>query len=186
MVASTLPRLRGTLRGIAAASALGLAWVAAPAAAQEISENRAWQFETPQELAARTAVLDIIMKRRGGIYAAPIYNTTIARQYNCSVAATALGNSGTQSAIANSPTATGPASTATGNAGTTQNAADSGSTAIDTDQRNHGNVVSGAVGDAAASVTGPAWQALNSTQTNSGDQSASVRGSTACDFGAIN
>jgi len=182
----TLPLGRATLRGFAATTALALAATASPALAQEVSENRAWQFETPQEQAARTATLDIMMKRRGGIYAAPIYNTTIARQYNCSVSATAAGNSDTQSATANSPTVSGPGSAATGNAGTTQGAGDSGSTAIDVEQRNAGNVTSTASGISAANVTGPARQALNSTQTNSGDQSASVRSSTACGFGAIN
>ncbi|WP_439540146.1 hypothetical protein [Sphingomonas sp.] len=171
---------------MAIGAAIALAGVAAPAAAQEISENRAWQFETPQELAARTAALDVMMKRRGGIYAAPVYNTTIARQNNCSVSATAAGNSGTQSALANSPTVTGPTSTATGNSGTTQAAGEGGQTGIEVGQHNGGSIGSSATGLVGAAVTGPAWQALNSTQANSGDQQASVASSTACGFGAIN
>ncbi|MEZ0242935.1 MAG: hypothetical protein ACAH11_06130 [Sphingomonas sp.] len=179
------PSLRDTLRGAATASALALAGMASPAAAQEISENRAWQFETPQEQVARTGTLDLMMKRRGGIYAAPVYNTTIARQYNCSVTATAAGNSGTQSALANSPTVSGPSSTSTGNAGTAQNAGDGRGT-IDVGQDNAGPIGSVAIGASSAAVTAPAWQALNSSQSNSGDQSASVASSTACGFGAIN
>lgn len=158
--------------------------IATPASAQEVSESRAWQFETPQEQAARTATLDIMMKRRGGIYAAPIYNTTIARQYNCSVSATAAGNSGTQGATANSPTVTGTSSTATGNSALSQNG--EAAAAINTEQRNAGPVGSVAIGSTGAAASGPAWQALNSTQGNSGDQNAGVRDSTACGFGAIN
>lgn len=163
---------------------LALAALASPASAQEVSENRNWQFETPQEQAARTATLDLMLKRRAGIYAAPVYNTTIARQYNCSVAATATGNGDAQSAVANSPTATGTSANATGNASTTQ-AGDAGAS-IDTAQHNGGAVAATAVGSTSAGASGPAWQALNSDQTNSGDLWASVQGSTACRFGAIN
>ena len=35
-------------------------------------------------------------------------------------------------------------------------------------------------------VTGAAWQTLNSSQSNSGNQSASVSGSNACAFGVLN
>ena len=168
-----------------AALALALVAAATPAGAQEISENRAWQFETPQEIAARTALLDLIVKRGAGIYAAPVYNTTIARQYNCSVAATAAGNSGSQAATANAPIVTGAASTATGNAATVQNGGEA-ETAIDSAQRNSGPIGSTAIGSTSASADGSAWQALNSTQSNSGDQRAQVQGSTACGFGALN
>jgi hypothetical protein len=168
------------------AAALSLAVIASPASAQEISENGTWQFETPQALAARTAALDIMMKRRGGIYAAPIYNTHIARQYNCTVTATAAGNSDTQSATANSPGVTGANAASSGNSGTTQYAGASDNPAIDLNQHNSGSVGSTAIGATSAHVSAPAWQALNSTQTNSGDQTATVTGSTACGFGALN
>ncbi len=97
-----------------AAGAFAALAAGGPAHAQEVGENRAWQFETPQEIAARAAVADLIAKQRAGIYAAPVYNTVIARQYNCSVVATATGNSGAQSALANSPTVAGASSAATG------------------------------------------------------------------------
>lgn len=165
------------------AAALLASLAAGPALAQEVGENRAWQFETPQDLAARAAIADLIAKQRAGIYAAPVYNTTIARQYNCSIAASAVGNSGAQSAVANSPTVTGANSSATGNAGT---ASGEGRTDLGLDQRNNGLIGSTAIGSTGATVEGPAWQALNSSQSNSGDQRASVSGSTACGFGALN
>lgn len=57
------------------AAASALVWAAEPVGAQEISENRACQFEMPKEVAAQAAVLDLILKHRAGIYAAPVYNT---------------------------------------------------------------------------------------------------------------
>lgn len=169
-----------------AAAALFAVFASGPASAQEVSENRAWQFETPQDIAARAAVADLIARQRAGIYAAPVYNTTIARQYNCSVAASAVGNSDAQSAVANSPTVTGANSAATGNAGSVQVAGEPTTTDVALDQRNNGPVASTAIGSTAVTADGPAWQALNSSQSNSGDQSASVQGSTACGFGALN
>lgn len=157
-----------------------------PALAQEVGENRAWQFETPQELAARAAVLDLVAKQSAGIYAAPVYNTNIARQYNCSVVASATGNSDAQSALANAPTVTGASAAATGNAGTTEASGDGAGADVTNDQRNNGPIASTAIGSTGASVSGAAWQVLNSTQSNSGDQRASVQGSSACGFGALN
>lgn len=88
-------------------------WRSQPAFAQDASENRALQFETRQEIVARAAIADMIARQCARAYAAPVYNTVIARQYNCSVGATATGN---QSAIANSLTVTGAAAASTGNA----------------------------------------------------------------------
>lgn len=171
---------------LAVGSALLAAAGNCPAFGQEVSENRAWQFESPQELAARAAVADLIARQRGGIYAAPVYNTTIARQYNCSVAASAVGNSDALSAVANSPSVTGANAGATGNAGTSQATSDGSGAEVANDQRNNGPIASTAIGSTGASAGGPAWQALNSSQSNSGDQRASVQGSTACGFGALN
>lgn len=178
-------RARSRLR-VSAAALLFAGFAAAPAFAQEVGENRAWQFETPQDIAARAAVADLIARQRAGIYAAPVYNTTIARQYNCSVVATATGNSGAQSALANSPTVTGATAASTGNAGTSQAFGDSGNASVSNEQRNDGPIGSTAIGSTGVSVSGPAWQALNSSQANSGDQRASVQGSSACGFGAHN
>lgn len=159
---------------------------AAPVFANNYGESLAWQFKTTADRANQAAVLDMIERRRGGYYAAPIYNTNIARQYNCSIAASATGNSSGQSAIANSPTVTGATSAATGNESSTT-AGDGGTgTTVDGHQANSGAVQSGVTGSTHTDVRGSASQALNASQTNSGEQSANVRGSKACSFAALN
>jgi hypothetical protein len=177
-------RLRFAAAPVMAALSLG----AAPqsASANNYGESLAWQFKTSADRANQAAILDLIEKRRGGYYAAPIYTTNIARQYNCSVAATATGNSGAQTALANSPSVTGATSTATGNDNTTTVANDRTSAEVDGTQGNRGAVSSGVTGSTGASVRGVAWQALNSTQANSGNQAATVERSNACAFGALN
>jgi hypothetical protein len=165
---------------------LTIAIAPAPVLANNYGESLAWQFKTSADRANQAAVLDMIEKRRGGYYAAPIYNTNIARQYNCSIAATATGNSGAQTAVANSPTVTGASSTATGNDSMTTVGEGHGSAVIDGAQTNSGTVSSGVTGATVTTVHGTASQALNSDQTNSGNQTATVQGSNACAFAALN
>ena len=165
---------------------VAIATVPAPAAANNYGESLAWQFRTSADRANQAAVLDMIEKRRGGYYAAPIYNTNIARQYNCSIAATSTGNSGAQTALANSPTVTGATSTATGNDSATTVAEGNGGAAIDGAQTNSGAVSSGVTGATVTNVHGTASQVLNSDQTNSGSQTATVQDSRACAFAALN
>ncbi|MDB5575397.1 MAG: hypothetical protein JWR80_573 [Bradyrhizobium sp.] len=176
-------RARSGLGAFAIAILIGSS---SPAAANNYGESLGWQFKTSADRANQAAVLDLIEKRRGGYYAAPIYNTNIARQYNCSINATATGNSGAQTALANSPTVAGATSTATGNDNTTTVGNGRSGGTVDGDQRNSGSVSSGVTGGTSANVRGVASQALNSEQTNSGNQSADVRGSNACAFGALN
>lgn len=168
--------------------ALALALIAAPqaASANNYGESLGWQFKTSADRANQAVILDLIEKRRGGYYAAPAYTTNIARQYNCTIAATATGNSGAQTALANSPSVTGATSTATGNDSTATVAGDRSDTGVDGEQANSGTVSSGITGATSATVQGVAWQALNSTQANSGNQAANVQGSDACAFGALN
>ena len=169
-------------------SGIVVAMVAAPmpALANNYGESLAWQFKTSADRANQAAVLDLIEKRRGGYYAAPIYTTNIARQYNCSVVATAAGNSGAQTALANSPTVTGAMSTATGNDSATTVGDGHAGTSVDGAQSNGGAVSSGVTGATVTKVDGTASQALNSDQTNSGNQTAGVQGSNACAFAALN
>lgn len=178
------PRFRFTAVLVMAALSLG----AAPqvASANNYDESLAWQFRTSTDRANQAAILDLIEKHRGGYYAAPIYTTNIARQYNCSIAATATGNSGAQTALANSPSVTGATSTATGNDNRTNVAVDRSSAGVDGAQANSGTVSSGVTGSTGASVRGEASQALNSTQSDSGNQAATVERSNACAFGALN
>ena len=163
-----------------------LGFMPVPTLANNYGESLAWQFKTSTDRANQAALLDLIEKKRGGYYAAPIYTTNIARQVNCSITASATGNSNGQSAVANSPTVTGATATATGNGSTT--AVDSGrsGTDADTGQSNSGAVGAGVNGSTGTTVRGVAYQALNSSQSNSGNQSASVLGSTACAFGVLN
>ena len=189
------PSSCGTGRARRSRSRLGgcaqlLAWPAllltTSAHANNYGESLAWQFRSSADQANQAAVLDLIAKRRGGYYAAPIYNTTIAHQVNCSIAATATGNSEGQSAVANAPTTNGAASSATGNSNTTTTGGGRAGSDIASDQTNSGQVGATVIGSTSSSVQGTAWQALNSEQNNSGNQSASVGGSTACAFGALN
>jgi hypothetical protein len=165
---------------------LALGLVASPASANNYGESLAWQFRTSADRANQAALLDLIEKHRGGYYAAPIYNTTIARQVNCSISPVATGNSGAQSAVANSPAVTGATSSATGNANAVTSGDGRGLSSSDSEQSNTGAVSSGVAGSTDTVVQGTASQALNSSQSNSGSQTASVSGSSACAFGALN
>ncbi|MFA6114188.1 MAG: hypothetical protein WC729_09345 [Sphingomonas sp.] len=171
---------------MSAAIIVAIAAAPAPVFANNHGESLAWQFKTSTDRANQAAVLDLIEKRRGGYYAAPIYNTNIARQYNCSIAATATGNSGAQTALANSPSVAGATSTATGNANATTIGDGHGGATVDGSQSNSGAVSSGVTGATVTNVHGTASQALNSDQANSGNQTASVQDSRACAFAALN
>lgn len=159
---------------------------APPAFANNYGESSAWQFRTSADRVNQAAIADLIEKRRGGYYAAPIYNTTIARQYNCAIAPVATANSSGQSAVANSPTVTGASASATGNANDASTNAGRGDGAVESQQANSGTIASGVLGSTNNVSGGTAPQALNSTQSNSGAQNASVQGSSACTFGALN
>lgn len=165
---------------------VAMATAPAPVLANNYGESLAWQFKTSADRANQAAILDMIERRRGGYYAAPIYTTNIARQYNCSIVATATGNSSAQTALANSPTVTGATSTATGNDSATTVGDGHGGAAIDGAQTNSGTVSSGVTGATVTNVHGTASQALNSDQTNSGNQTAAVQDSRACAFAALN
>lgn len=149
------------------------------------AEAYGWQFQTSADKANQAIAQDMIQKRQNGYYAAPVYNTNIARQFNCNVSANSTGNEGTNSTVANSPSTSGAASSATGN-GSSSDVGGTGSNAADSSQSNSGTVGSGVNGSTSTSVHGSATQALNSNQGNSGAQTASVGSSSACMFGAIN
>ncbi|MDD3800048.1 MAG: hypothetical protein PHE36_12815, partial [Novosphingobium sp.] len=104
-------------RVLAITTAIVLAALPPAAMANNVGENYAWQFQTTADKANQAAILDLIEKKKSGYYSPPIttYITSIDRQYNCTVGATATGNQGTNTNLANSPTTTGPSSSATGN-----------------------------------------------------------------------
>jgi hypothetical protein len=165
-------------------AAFGTAVAAAgPSSANNLGENSAWQFRTSADKANQAAILDLIARRRSGYYAAPIYTTNIAHQVNCSIGASAVGNSSGQSSVANAPSVSGATSTSTGNSNSASVDAGGGNSST---QGNSGQIIAGVTGGTETSVRGDAWQALNSSQSNSGNQSASVQNSNACSFAALN
>lgn len=169
------------LQGCAGALLVG---AATAASANNAGENSAWQFQSSADKANQAAVQDMVQRKKAGAYGAANYTTNnyVGRQYNCDVSATAQGNQGSNSTVANSPSTSGAAANSTGNANTGYG----GTGAVTTGQANSGAVGSSVNGATSSSVQGWSSQALNSNQTNTGSQSASVSGSSACAFGALN
>lgn len=158
--------------------------------ANGVSENFAWQFETTQDKVNRAYLENLRQQKIGGYYnfAPPVYTTNIDKQYNCAVSATSTGNSSSSSASGASQGANGTSASSIGNTSSTDqfagtSAAENGST---TDQQNTGKIVSGARGDVDVRANVDANQVLNTDQTNSGDQTSTVNGSTSCQFGLLN
>jgi hypothetical protein len=150
-------------------------------------ENVAWQFQSTAEAANRAYLEEMRLKREGGFYNAPQYNTFIDTQnnFNCSNSANSSGNGNTSSAVANTPNATGANGNATGN----QNSSSVGNSetpyraVLNSGQDNWGPVISDVLGDTFSSASGNATrQALNSNQENFGRQLATIVGSNACSF----
>ena len=181
--------IRFTLgRALGAFSSLALVLVPAAALANNVGENTAWQFETTADKANKAFIEDMRQKRQSGYYAAPVYNTYIDRQYNCSVSSLAAGNQSTSTAIGNSPSTTGNSASSVGNSDTSQLTPGYGTAAssITGTQGNSGSVESEVSGNISSSVRGDTSQALNNTQDNTGAQTASVTSSNACQFGPLN
>jgi hypothetical protein len=176
--------------GPALAVCAALLSVASPGAAvaNNVGESIAWQFETTADKLNRAAIEDLRLKRLSGYYAAPIYNTYIDRQYNCSVTSTATGNDSVKSAVGNSPSSGGNSASSLGNNDSTSMSPGFGSqdSSVTGNQTNEGEVESSARGNVSTSVRGDTFQTLNTAQDNSGNQSANVSASNACQFGALN
>ena len=162
-----------------------LVCAAGDALANNVGENYAWQFDTTADKVNKAAIADMIEKKKSGYYAPPVYNTTIERQYNCSIASTATGNEGTNTNLANSPTTSGPSADATGNSSSSDIDGWKSDNQALNDQTNSGHVGASVDGSVSAHVSGSPNQALNSDQDNTGDQTASVDGSTACSFAHV-
>jgi len=162
--------------------------IPASAVANNVGENVGWQFQTTADKVNRAYLEDMRQKRQNGYYAPPQYNTTIERQYNCSVTADATGNANSSTAMANSPSTAGHSSTSTGNANSnsTSSGYGLGDSSNTSDQSNTGSVNADTSGRISTSVRGDNQQAINTDQNNSGDQYATVNGSTACQYGVLN
>lgn len=155
--------------------------------ANGLNENTAWQFQTTAELANRAYIEDLRRKQESGFYSSPVYNSFIDNQnnFNCSNAANASGNAGTNSTTANTPNSTGANGSAIGNSSSanTSGMQQPFETVLNNAQKNLGLVGADVVGDSIASASGNfTRQVLNSLQDNLGVQDASVNGSNACAF----
>jgi hypothetical protein len=162
-----------------------VAGLAGQAAANNVGENQAWQFQTSADKVNQAAILDMIEKKKTGYYAPPVYNTHIDHQYNCNVSSTATGNQGSNTNLANAPSASGPTAGATGNSNSSDVDGWTGNEQANSDQDNSGHVGASVDGDVSSGVSGSPDQALNSEQSNTGNQSASVDGSSACQFANV-
>ena len=158
--------------------------VSSAALANDLFENRAWQFESATDRAHKAAVLDFILKQKAGGYTT--YNTnnnTNLINYNisgdyidCNMTSQALGNQGSvaQDAPVGSPSIgvdSSTSSSATGNSGTGTvtaggNTADTGPTA---QSSGTGMLDTSAAADGTNSVS-------NSQSNDGGAQSSSATG----------
>lgn len=171
---------------------IGAALLTEPSAvlANGVGENAAWQFETTQDKVNRAYLENLRQQKISGYYkfVPPVYNTTIDRQYNCSVSAASTGNSASSSASGASQGANGTSASSIGNTSATDQftGTSAAKNVSATDQQNTGQIGSSAQGNVDVRANVDATQALNTDQNNSGNQSSSVSGSTSCQFGLLN
>lgn len=159
--------------------------VAGVAQANNVSENGAWQLPSTSEKVNKAYLERLRLEQKAKAFGAPVYNTVVQRQYNCSVASTAFGTTSTASANGLTSNQAGHASNALGNTETSAiNAAGGGGggNSLSGSQSNDGPINSGATGNVSVGLQGNPNQVLNNEQSNSGSQAASVDGSSACNF----
>lgn len=162
-----------------------------PVTANGFGESSPWQFATPAERQTNAQIADMIARRNGGYYdgfQTVVSNVTnIGAQVNCNNVADATANRATNNQDANSPdvqlasdinsdaTANENAAAPNGDGQTANDQSNAG--AIDSTVSNSdGSVTSGEI------TTGDSNQDILNDQVNSGNQSAQINGSTACDF----
>lgn len=203
-----------SVRGVSLLFAVALQAAASPVLANGLGENVGWQFQTTADRVNRAVLEDLRQKKVTGFYGPPNITNNIGKQFNCNVTASSTGNIGSNALSSAAPVTSGNGAYATGNAN--QSAVQNGSTRngdtgqgnvlsrtngtdwslsadgaqgsdIWTSQANLGAVQSTAQGDV-SSVMGDShnYQALNSNQSSSGAQTASVASSTGCSFATVN
>ena len=160
----------------------------APAHGNALGENISWQFRTSTDRVNQAWLEEMRQKKMNGAYAAPVYNTYIDKQYNCANNATATANDNYSAMTGNSPSTAGNAPSSVGNLNSSTIGLGGGSASANINDKleNEGRVTSWADGDVDVSIKGDTSQLLNNDQVNSGDQSATLNGSTACQFGPLN
>jgi hypothetical protein len=188
------------LRTTRSLAAIGLLFlpiiVALPAAADNYSEDDAWQFLTPTDFANESAVEAMVQEKRGGEFERTptitgSYDTTInsssspiQNQTNCLVESTATGNAGSNTEGGNTADANGASASSTGNSSSNSLAGTGGTYAagsLANDPANSGTIGSTAEGDSTGSdSSGAVNEALNSSQSNAAAQNSTQTGNVAC------
>jgi hypothetical protein len=167
------------------------------------SEGAPWQFQTSADRVNKAAVNDMLEKKKGGYYDAfqvnnqyqYQYATTIDRQVNCNFTPSSSGNASSlgQDASASSPGVTassGNTADATGNSNASSGSLNQGG-AVASDQSNTGQVSASVSASTSSTEMAPInaadgrnQQDASVSQVNSGSQSTTVSGSSACAFSA--
>lgn len=163
------------------------------------AEGTPWQFQTNADRANKALITDLIERKKGGYYDAfkinNYYTTTIERQVNCNFSPQAKGNDSATSQ-GNDASAGNPRGSSGNSAGSTGNSnGNSGSLnhggSVASNQSNSGQVGSSVTGSHSTTQFGPTnaqggstRQDAQTSQTNSGNQTVNVSGSTACEFAA--
>ncbi|PLK24405.1 hypothetical protein [Novosphingobium sp. TH158] len=130
---------------------------------------------------------EIRRKNQSGAYNSPTYTYNIATQNNfsCSNSASSSGNSGSTTASANTPSATGASGSSFGNQTTASESTQglTGDVVLNSGQDNTGPVLATVTGDSFSDASNNlSRQVLNTIQDNSGLQDSSINGSNGCSF----
>lgn len=179
------------------ASYTALTWLVGSttaAMANGLSESESWQFRSDFERAALVAVADMIERKKGGFYDGfttvinNVSTTNIGTQINCTIGANAIGNQAENGQTGNVPSVNVDANNRAGAAGNDSASITEGDGgAIGSDQNNDGQVDAGVDGNITDVDTGRlnggvTDAVLNNDQDNSGNQTADVLDSVACDI----
>lgn len=159
-----------------------------PAIANNVGENGGWQLPSSNDKVNKAYLERLRLEQNAKAFGAPVYNTVVQRQYNCSVSSNALGTTSTSTLTGLTSSTSGHTANSLGNSETSAiNAATGGgANSLSGTQSNEGPINSDVVGNMSVGVQGNPNQVLNNEQTNSGSQSASVDGSSACAFAGGN
>lgn len=165
---------------------IALAAAGGTASANGVGENVGWQFQTSADKVNRAYLEEMRQRRKAGP-ANYNYNTYIDRQFNCNVNASSLGNQGTNTTLASATSNPTVAGSGSANDSLTDLGGDATGTANATvGQESSGEITTNVEGTVTTNPSNQSTQALNSDQSNSGTQSASVSSSSGCTFAAGN
>jgi hypothetical protein len=198
IIAQTKKRCVGAKCFLSVIAGMGVLF-ATPSFSNGLYESSPWQFQTTADRVNKSAVLDVIERKKGGYYDGfgtnytTEYTTNIGSQVNCNNNANATGNIADNGQAGASTENNGDPvisadSDGNSDADTAQyDGAGSGETNNSGSQDNSGPVDSAVdssdINNSSGDVeNGETNQAINNAQDNSGDQTASVDSSTACGF----